>query len=116
MRILTVIIALAIALPAAGQTVLRDPTRPPSAAEVAAWFDQGAQTRASTPFHLQSILLSSQRRIAIIDGQRLQAGDTIEGAEVQRIEPGRVVLERDGQAIELTIDTHLPHHPDESRN
>lgn len=117
MRTLVLIIMLAItATPAAAASELRDPTRPPSTAEVAAWFGQGSRAQASAPFRLQSILLSPQRRIAIIDGKRLHLGDTIDSAEVRRIEPGRVLLERDGEQIELTIDTHLTNNPDESRN
>ncbi|NBB91655.1 MAG: GspB domain-containing protein, partial [Gammaproteobacteria bacterium] len=75
----------------------------------------GAEQRERAPFRLQSILLAPERRIAIIDGQRLRVGDRLDNAEVRAIEPGRVVLERAGERIELNIDTHLTNANDGSR-
>lgn len=93
-----------------------DPMRPPTQAEIAAWFGDGSQANERSPFRLQSILLAPERRIAIIDGQRLRVGERLDDAEVQSIEPGRVVLERQGERIELTIDTHLTNNNDGSRD
>lgn len=107
MRILSTILLLMLPLAADAREQPRDPTRPPTQAEVAAWFGTGPQARERSPFRLQSILLAPQRRIAIIDGQRLRVGDTLADARVESIEPGRVVLARAGERIELHIDTHL---------
>ena len=93
-----------------------DPMRPPTQAEIDAWFGKGSQDREQSPFRLQAILLGPQRRIAIIDGQRLRVGERLDGAEVRSIEPGRVVLEREGERIELDIDTHLTNYNDGSRD
>lgn len=93
---------------------LRDPTRPPTQAEIEAWFGNGHESGQRPAFHLQSILLAPERRIAVIDGQRLRLGETVDNAEVKAIEPGRVVLERNGERIELTIETHLTNDNDGS--
>lgn len=85
-----------------------DPTRPPSPAEIRAWFagDSGDGTRA-TSWTLQSVLISDARSVAVINDQRVQVGDSIGGADVVVIEPARVVLEHDGEQISLTIDNRL---------
>ncbi len=101
---------------ALGQGELRDPTRPPTQGEIDAWFGDGPGPGQSAPFQLQSILLAPKRRIAVIDGQRLRLGETVDNAEVMLIEPGRVVLERNGERIELTIETHLTNNNDGSGN
>jgi|GEM_PF-719325 len=94
----------------------RDPTRPPSRAEIEAWFGTGPQVRDAAPFRLQSILLSPTRRVALIDDQRLRVGERIGTARVMSIEPGRVVLEQDGNSIVLEIATHLDPENDPSRD
>lgn len=100
---------------ALAQGELHDPTRPPTQAEIEAWFGNGPESRQSSPFRLQSVLLAPDRRIAVIDGQRLRLGETLKDAQVKAIEPGRVVLERNGERIELTIETHLTNNNDGSR-
>jgi MSHA biogenesis protein MshK len=85
---------------------LRDPTRPPSPAEIEAWFAGGQA--AATPadaYRLQSVLLSPTRRVAVIDGRHVLVGESVGNAEVTAIEPGRVELERDGETIVLRIGT-----------
>src|SRR6056297_788463 len=80
-----------------------DPTRPPSAAEIEAWLrgETVAQAEAEVVYQLQSVLLSDQRRIAVINGQHLTIGDAIDGARVDTIEAGRVVLEYNGESLPL---------------
>lgn len=107
MRTISSFLILALAGTALAQGEPPDPTRPPTPAEVAAWFGNGAGEQQRAPYRLQSILLAAQRRIAIIDGERLRVGERLGNAEVRAIEPGRVVLERAGERIELNIDTHL---------
>lgn len=69
---------------------LRDPTRPPA-------FRAVAEGEIDTTPQLQSILIGSDRRAAIISGQVLQVGSQIGDARVVRIEADRVVL-RSGSA------------------
>ncbi|WP_376690408.1 hypothetical protein [Wenzhouxiangella sp. EGI_FJ10409] len=110
------ILTLLASAAALARDEVRDPTRPPTQAEIDAWFGTGASAGDRAPFQLQSILLAADRRIAIIDGRRLREGERIEDAEVSLIEAGRVILQRDGETIELNIDTHLTVNNDGSRN
>lgn len=116
MRVISIILVIALAGLAHAQGAPRDPTRPPTQAEIDAWFGDASGQRERARFSLQSILLAPDRRIAIIDGQRLRVGERIDGAQVRVIEAGRVVLERDGETIELDIDTHLTNNNDGSRD
>jgi MSHA biogenesis protein MshK len=100
-RLLLFIVLAAVCAVASADNI-RDPTRPPSPAEIRAFF--GAEPAAGHPsYQLQSILLSDERRVAIINGRRVSEGHVINQAEVVTIEPGRVVLRRDGKSIVLTI-------------
>lgn len=93
-------LALAL-LPAHAQ--LRDPTEPPPAMRPA---EGGAGDRAGAPAELpagprlQSVLLSSKRQLAVIDGQTVRVGEKFRGAVVASIKPTEVVLVR-GAAREI---------------
>jgi len=69
--------------------VLRDPTRPPL-------IDAGIGTSAEavSAQRLQSTLLSSGRRLAVIDGQTFALGGKVGDARVLRISETEVVLQR----------------------
>ena len=71
---------------------LSDPTRPP---------DFSGATAKKVKFHLNSTLISSARKIAIVNGQAVAKGDTVDGAKVLLIEKDLVKLEKAGQLIEL---------------
>ena len=66
---------------------MRDPTRPPSA--------DGDPARAETvaPSRLQSVLLSPNRSVAVIDGRPVTLGDRVGAARVVAISPAEVTLE-----------------------
>jgi len=77
---------------------LEDPLRP------ANW----AQPTASTPvnvdtgdWQLESTLISSGRRVAIINGRAVRAGDAIAGARVLRVEPVAAHLRHDGRRFTI---------------
>ena len=78
-----------------------DPTRPPSAEELAAW--RGQPAAAATRWRLQSVLISGQRRIAVINGNRAAVGQEVEGAVVRAIEPTHAIIETDGETLKLSI-------------
>lgn len=106
MRFLTGLIFVTSAITfGASSTVMADPTRPPSPAEIRAWFQSDSATPARRAWQLQSVLLSEHRSVAIINGQRLGVGDRIDQAEIVAIEPGRVVLDHAGERISLTINS-----------
>lgn len=91
---------------------LTDPTRPPTAAEVHAFF--ATHDREAAPaidLRLQSVLISEQRRLAIINDRRVTEGDHIGSARVLRIEPGRVYLRDNGIDLTLTLSRERHHNP-----
>ena len=75
---------------------LNDPTRP---IDPAVYFGSGNRDG----WALQSILFSNDRRIAIINGVRVQEGDRIGAARVVRIRDSRVVLETGNRTLELRL-------------
>lgn len=81
------LISLSMAMPLAAQA-LADPTRPPNMPD-AAVADSGAG--ASGPV-LKSILLSSNRRLAVIDGRSVRVGDRVGNARVIAIDADSVKL------------------------
>ena len=116
MRIPAILFLLILPVLTSARDDVPDPTRPPTQAEIEAWFGTGSGARDRVPFDLQSILLGPERRIAIIDGRRLRVGESLDNAEVTAIEPGRVTLLRAGERIELRIDTHLADNNERSRD
>lgn len=78
-----------------------DPTRPPNAAELAAW--RGQPNATATQWRLQSVLISGQRRIAVINGKRAGVGQKVEGAWVRAIEPTHAIIETDTETLTLSI-------------
>lgn len=78
---------------------LPDPTRPVTKAHSSA----SATAVADEVLTLQSVLIAGDRRLAIINGQRLQVGNTIGRSRVVRIEAGQVQVRRDGQLQTLTV-------------
>jgi len=76
---------------------LPDPTRPSLANEAG----DGSAIRQG--LQLQSTMISTRRRIAVINGQRLTIGDRIQGASVTEIQPFQVTLQRAGRDIQLRL-------------
>ncbi len=75
---------------------LNDPTRP---TDPALYFGSGN----AGGWALQSILLSDDRRIAIINGKRVREGDRIGSARVTRIRDSQVVLKTRGRTLNLQL-------------
>lgn len=72
-----------------------DPTRP-----------GGYQTPVTKSFkgaRLESVLISQQRKVAIIDGKSYQPGDSVAGAKLMTIEPHRVTIRKGSKTIELKL-------------
>lgn len=90
--------ALLALAPGVFAQALADPTRPPDAAPVPA---SAASAGAARP-QLQSVLISNRpggRRLAVIDGRSVRAGDKVGGAVVVSIGEASVVLRR-GKTLE----------------
>jgi len=82
---------------------LVDPTRPP------AGFANGPGEAYTGPA-LQSILISSSRRIAIISGKTVKVGDKVGEAQVVSIAENEVVLRtgKDKQVLKLYPSLYKP--------
>ena len=90
--------ALLALAPGVFAQALVDPTRPPDAAPVPA---SAASAGAARP-QLQSVRISNRpggRRLAVIDGRSVRAGDKVGGAVVVSIGEASVVLRR-GKTLE----------------
>lgn len=96
---LALLVLCALAAPVATAADLPDPTRP-SWAQPA---PQGNATPRQTVFRLESVLISAERRVAVINGTVVQEGELVDGAAVLRIEPGIVTLRRAGRKLVLTL-------------
>lgn len=83
------LLCLCVTMPAA-YAQLRDPTRPPEQ------LGQSGETGAASGPVLQSVLLSPQRRIAVISGQTVKLGEKFGDATVVRISESEVVLRSSG--------------------
>jgi MSHA biogenesis protein MshK len=94
-KLLTFSAAFAACSPLAAAQSLRDPTRPP------VFFgrtgDGGIVGRSrDAEWVLQSVLLSPERRYAIINGEVLALGGSVAGAELVAIREGEVTLRSGG--------------------
>lgn len=77
-----------------------DPTRPP------AWLGKSIQVAPQTSaksYQLQQILISEQRRLAIINGELVSEGQNFENARVVKISFDKVVLRVSGKKKTLTL-------------
>lgn len=90
LQCICLLVALGASQLAQGVELFSDPTRP-SAAATAGSSMAALPAKASGP-HLQSILVSPKRRLAVIDGVTVQIGDTVGDARVIRIQEMEVVL------------------------
>jgi hypothetical protein len=87
---------------AAQDLPLRDPMRPYSIERSAERATQVARPRVS------AILISTVRRIAVIDGETYAEGDVFAGAEIVRIEPRSVHLRRGDRELVMALLESAP--------
>jgi len=89
--------AITMVMASAQAQALTDPTRPPSASSALS-ASQAAEETAGT--QLQSILMSSGRKVAVINGTMVPLGGMVGEARVIRITETQVVLKR-GEETEV---------------
>lgn len=77
-----------------------DPTRPPAAATIAPKTDASPKRQ---PLDLSAVFFADDRRVAIINGQRLHEQEVIEGARILEIEPGSVRLVRNDAEFRVEL-------------
>jgi len=93
-------ILLAMLLVVAGAaltTVQADPTRPPG------WGATAAPAVSSKPLQLQQITYSASQASAVINGQLVTTGASVDGAKVLTIHADRVLVQVRGQRRELIL-------------
>ncbi len=78
------------------ETDLRDPTRPITYSIV-----EGEEINRGMKLH--SVLISSQRKVAVINGKTVKENEWVGDAKIIRISPGLVVIEHQGERQQLTL-------------
>lgn len=96
-RAVSLALLLLAASAAADETPVRDPMRPFDAAA------PGAAAAARPRFELTAVLISSARRVAVVNGKPYGQGATVDGAEIVAIEPGVVRLRENGVEHEVFL-------------
>jgi MSHA biogenesis protein MshK len=84
----------------AARDALPDPTEPPAGV---ASLVVDAVADPQTALDLKAIFFARDRRVAIINDQRVREGGTIGSARILEIAPNRVRLLRDGEEIALEL-------------
>ena len=100
--VLATLLGFTIVARVSAQT-LDDPTRPYRAPA-----SNGPAGEARRSFELSGVLLSSSRRIAVINGELYREGDTVDGARVVRIDPRSVRLQRGDQIVVVELNGEPP--------
>lgn len=78
-----------------------DPMRPPSPSPTPAEPD------SATDWTLSSILISENRRLAVINGQVLRVGESVDGARLIRIDVGVAVIRHARGQETLSLGSNL---------
>jgi MSHA biogenesis protein MshK len=97
--LLLALVVLAPASYAAEDLPLKDPMRPYQAPVGGVRIGAAERT-----IEVSAILISPQRRIAVINGELYREGDLVEGAELVRIEAESVRLKRAGEETVVPLD------------
>lgn len=85
-----------------GSATVHDPMQP-------SWLRGTSEARrqAARPvrqrYAVDTIVVSPERRIAVINGQSVKVGDRVDGAKVMRIDPDAVTLDRNGSRITVSL-------------
>ena len=88
-------LALVWAATAAQDGDLKDPMRP---------FRPSAAARSMEPrFRLTAILVSDERRVAVINGRALRVGDAVDGAQLTAVRPSSVELRRGSRTFTVSL-------------
>jgi MSHA biogenesis protein MshK len=98
-RMLAVVLMVGALIGASGQGELADPTRPARSLR----HSPSVTETAGAALTLQSVMLSQDRRVAVINGRSVQPGDRVFGARVVEISLSAVRLRRADGEILLTL-------------
>jgi hypothetical protein len=90
-----------LAAVAADEPPVRDPLRPYGSA---AGASGSATARAAGPrFELTGVLISTARRVAIVNGKPYVQGESVDGAEIVAIESNAVRLRERGAELVVSL-------------
>src|SRR5690606_12164160 len=96
--VVQILLAMLLVVAGAALTwVQGDPARPPG------WGATAAPAVSSKPLQLQQITYSASQASAVINGQLVTTGASVDGAKVLTIKPDRVLILVRGQRRELTL-------------
>lgn len=93
-----VLFLLLAGLPLAASAELTDPTRPSHARP-----DAGEPAPVAVSLNVTAVFVSGDRRIAIVNGQRVRVGETVDGVTVSRIERNRVSFSRGDRVFTVPL-------------
>lgn len=79
---------------------LQDPTRPLQ-------MPDRPQASQAGGLRLESVLISEQRRLAVINGQTLRENDSIGAGRVVRILPGVVEIRQEDKILRLEMHSNI---------
>lgn len=79
---------------------MRDPTRPLT-------YVAPNKAKEKSSWRLDSVLISSQRKLAVINGEFVKEQGWVKGAQVTQIETGRVTIMVKGKPRVLTLSTDI---------
>ena len=96
-RQLTALLLLipSLAATALASDAMHDPTRP--------YSEQPRSASPAVNFEVSAIFISSERRVAVLNGKRVVAGDVVDGAMVTAIGDGRLHLDYKGKIITVPL-------------
>lgn len=78
-----------------------DPLQPP---ELEAKSSQSKQAKGPVPLYVNSILIGSDRRVAVINGRLFREGDRISGYVIEKIHTNKVELSHEGKTRLLSLN------------
>ena len=84
---------------------LRDPTRPPQSLTVP------ARVETTSKWQVSSILISADRRVAMVNGRAVQVGDRVSGARVLAIAADSVRLRNEKKEFTVRLHTQRIKEP-----
>jgi hypothetical protein len=90
---------------------LVDPTKPPDFMAVAPVPLPSEIPQEVIDYRLNAVKIGAKSRWAIINSERVQEGDKVGAAQVLQIQPGRVLMDYNGQQITLSLLAHDVKNP-----
>lgn len=92
---LAMLVAGTFSAPVDATDVASDPMRPDTLRQVSA--------RTTAVYRVNAIIVSDERRIAIVNGRRVGVGDAVGTAQVVSITRSEVILDVDGSRQSLSV-------------